>query len=1752
MTSCFLPNTHLTGADGTGPFVSDAPLRSVDPTNTLKLRKALHASLTMRLRQLKAQMRAAVIGYDILGLGHNLAMKVNAQDAKLAAWSQWLDTTMAQAMSGEWLEAKLSRAWVMGREMAQGEVGGPVYAPLPVDVELAARIELGSLESALRVQAARAAASAIKTRLTTARAWANISAAFDTATANRAIAFASTIVVATHIHAKVAVYRQAGIRKVGIAAERLAPDRQTLSGRLRQLDRGITAPVHDATTEEIARRREHYGADPVDPGEDPSWEALRAEGDEDESLVNVLTAGDDDVCQICEDIADDSPYDIDEVLDLLPAHVNCRCSVTPFDDRRFKNDQQFSRDNDDQQARTLYVRRPLKNADDLIAWAHRVGFSKTLAPDDMHVTIAFSKTPVDWSSIEAEDTPISDRSKVRSVEMLGDKGAVVLRFNSPELQKRWNELGAAGAVWDYPTYNPHVTITYDGGDVDLSVVAPFLGPLEFGPEIFERVKDDWHSNIKLVGDMQSALGFSLPSVKRKRKRKFEVVRVAYPQDACDAHYVVDVFDPNESRDPNGKWVGGMLGHWQSSSGGDTHHDAKDVLKDAVKEVGLDPNFDCVSIAHAVYVTASHGKYDYYQVTQKSKKTGNEEFKHIFMGDRGTKEFFDGNGVQSNNDMKNKWLENKGDKIEKIDPATFSEFEENRKMLDTLTHTKERYKKLIQKLSGITGDAFDPNEPRDPQGRWGGGSDGKFYGVVTEITHLPASTIKPMNQQEWNGAISSQRMSGLSSVDWADTIDLSEPVNVSLFSDGTLKLSDGHHRVLAAQILDKNVSVILKSINGKSNDIIKLIAMQNLSKDASDAFDPNEERDPHGRWSESGDHPEKLIRVDTGDKVDGLIVRKDIPNTSSISSSVENYKSVGVREVPFSAFIGGPAKPTNRIKGLAGQIESSGEINPLIVVYEDFNKKEGPYILEGSHRFDALGYLGKKSFPALVLIDYGDKKVGDAFNPDQPRDPQGRWGVVGGSVAQIDMPQFKAWFGNSKVVDAGGKPLVLYHGTDSPLQEFSREKIKDRFPLSFGFHFTSRTQEANIYAEGLDPEFSGVTEGANVLPVYLKAENPLVVETKNMTASMESDLNHAELIHEIVASRKTDRPYDSIIIKRARGDEYDGMNIIVFNPEQIKSAIGNRGTFDPKSSRLVDGDVTDVFMVGKRTSNANERDGWFDLAVLQDAFDPNEPRNEKGEWDGGGAYNRSLAIRLSEAKKNRDNERGSALDSYNAESQKEWLTVSPPRDGKLTLYRAVPIGYSGKIRPGDYVTNIRSYAQQHIDSNLGKEGKILSIGSDLGEIHPADGPKEFWYYPHDDRKYIADIFDPNEPRNEKGEWSPGSGGGVDTVEFKSWFGNSKAVGSDGSPLVVYHGTGASFEKFNLGVGGPGQYRDTKGAIFFVSEPRVASSFAEIRGRGKGASANVIPAFLSIKNPLVYDFKGDLKSSTQVVDLIKKAKKAGNDGVHIKNVVEPIGHDFDRPIGDLWVAFKPTQIKSAIGNKGTFDPTKQSIIDTFNPDQPRDYHGRWGAGSNPDIGGPPLMEKEELLRGATPERYAEEARRMQLFARDKAKAMDYDPEKVFVTPNDHTFVLNGNQYNAAGTAAKDGTGIITLYSKQLSISDIEPILAHEIMHQKFNMFLDDFNKGVVVFHTTNDELNRFAKEDGVTGYSANWWSDWRKRHKDPSTELSMDAKPITETLAEMATLHSRGEVPRSMVTGKPSELWTRFYDAVNEHWANRERK
>lgn len=88
-------------------------------------------------------------------------------------------------------------------------------------------------------------------------------------------------------------------------------------------------------------------------------------------------------------------------------------------------------------------------------------------------------------------------------------------------------------------------------------------------------------------------------------------------------------------------------------------------------------------------------------------------------------------------------------------------------------------------------------------------------------------------------------------------------------------------------------------------------------------------------------------------------------------------------------------------------------------------------------------------------------------------------------------------------------------------------------------------------------------------------------------------------------------------------------------------------------------------------------------------------------------------------------------------------------------------------------------------------------------------------------------------------------------FVAWFGDSKVVAQDGTPLVAYHGTYADFRAFNQdidrGIGGAGNGFNRIGMWFDV-DPRTPNMFGGYDANSNEGHGMVIPVYLSIKNPL----------------------------------------------------------------------------------------------------------------------------------------------------------------------------------------------------------------------------------------------------------------------------------------------------------------
>ena len=132
---------------------------------------------------------------------------------------------------------------------------------------------------------------------------------------------------------------------------------------------------------------------------------------------------------------------------------------------------------------------------------------------------------------------------------------------------------------------------------------------------------------------------------------------------------------------------------------------------------------------------------------------------------------------------------------------------------------------------------------------------------------------------------------------------------------------------------------------------------------------------------------------------------------------------------------------------------------------------------------------------------------------------------------IKSPAFERWFGDSKVVDENGKPLVVYHGT--PKSKAIRE-------FKVPAYFTEEPTFAEMF-------------GDTIYPVYLRIEHPYTLDASEGGRHFEWD--------DADVARMKREGYDGVIV---RGGEDESDIYTVFDKEQIKSATGNIGTYDPEN------------------------------------------------------------------------------------------------------------------------------------------------------------------------------------------------------------------------------------------------------------------------------------------------------------------------------------------------------------------------------------------------------------------------------------------------------------------------------------------------------------------------------------------------------------------------------------------------------------
>ena len=209
-------------------------------------------------------------------------------------------------------------------------------------------------------------------------------------------------------------------------------------------------------------------------------------------------------------------------------------------------------------------------------------------------------------------------------------------------------------------------------------------------------------------------------------------------------------------------------------------------------------------------------------------------------------------------------------------------------------------------------------------------------------------------------------------------------------------------------------------------------------------------------------------------------------------------------------------------------------------------------------------------------------------PQEASDAQGK--------ADINTPEFKEWFGDSKVVDESGKPLVVYHGTNADFDTFDRGKASSAYGSKYGFYFANK-EVAEDYGD--------------VMPVYLAMKKPYEVDVENeineLLFDYDGDVAEAEADgyrishwrgetredfeatdsatsylddnYDDIFARAEENGADGIIVRGADGS----VDYVVFEPNQIKS-VYNRGTWNAGNDNIYYQNAEQVFLPTNRDKN----------------------------------------------------------------------------------------------------------------------------------------------------------------------------------------------------------------------------------------------------------------------------------------------------------------------------------------------------------------------------------------------------------------------------------------------------------------------------------------------------------------------------------------------------------------------------------------
>jgi hypothetical protein len=557
----------------------------------------------------------------------------------------------------------------------------------------------------------------------------------------------------------------------------------------------------------------------------------------------------------------------------------------------------------------------------------------------------------------------------------------------------------------------------------------------------------------------------------------------------------------------------------------------------------------------------------------------------------------------------------------------------------------------------------------------------------------------------------------------------------------------------------------------------------------------------------------------------------------------------------------------------------------------------------ANRFESL--VVDSGYDGYAVPDYGMMVI---MNQDVPVNYEGTVDEVHGgkkfSLRAPTTPEFKQWFRDSQVVDSDGKPLPLYRGQ-------RRDTGGDNFDLRTRAtaSFTSNPDVASIYA--VKPSGERGRESM-VTPVYMRMEKPLDLREYGSDPAPILDLlgdagiwgrsDNAEIV--AIVNDLAQQQYATGFLSSNRDDlDLDDVST------DLSNAVANKN--EDRIVEILDATRIDPYALAdsKVFIDALKKQGRYDGIIVKDVL-----TDDLAEKAGTREYDTYRPLNTSQVK--------STFNKKPTESPDIRYSIRAPKTPEFKQF----FGKSKIVNPDGTPKVMYHGTARIIDEFIPKQANAIFV---------TENPEFAGKFSEDSANYI--VLEQIEKLGEAyAKMQP-----ADQVKFLKKAYRLGAKNNDISKNVAKANIGTLDSDLESG-----RFPDLSESYF----KEVSEFFRDSIRKELTSGENIMPLYVRAENP--FDFENPEHVNQvhkRLVDLLtkefapSKERLASGDWPAIEDeavqsMIRDLGHDgfYVKEGGEKNLAvYNPAQIKSATGNRGTFDPNNPDIRYSLTNEPPNRY-------------------------------------------------------------------------------------------------------------------------------------------------------------------------------------------------------------------------